>query len=196
MKYEDTPSAKNWLGTPAENPKEVTYEEGIYVGYRYFNTFKVKPSYEFGFGKSYTDFSYSDLKLSSATFKNNLKVTVKITNTGKVSGKEIVELYLSAPQKLVDKPNAELKAFAKTKELKPGESEIVTMELKPEDLASFVTAQSSWIAEAGTYKISIGASSLDVKQSAEFQLNQNIIVKKVQPVFKAEKEFSDLKSKN
>ena len=196
MKYEDTPSAKNWLGTPAENPKTVTYEEGIYVGYRYFNTFKVKPSYEFGFGKSYTDFSYSDLKLSSATFKNNLKVTVKITNTGKVSGKEIVELYLSAPQKLVDKPNAELKAFAKTKELKPGESQIVTMELKPEDLASFVTAQSSWIAEAGTYKISIGASSLDVKQSAEFQLNQNIIVKKVQPVFKAEKEFSDLKSKN
>ena len=196
MKYEDIPSAKNWLGTPAENPKEVTYEEGIYVGYRYFNTFKVKPSYEFGFGKSYTDFSYSDLKLSNSTFKNNLKVTVKITNTGKVSGKEIVELYLSAPQKLVDKPNAELKAFAKTKELKPGESEIVTMELKPENLASFVTAQSSWIAEAGTYKISIGASSLDVKQSAEFQLNQNIIVKKVQPVFKAEKEFSDLKSKN
>ena len=196
MKYEDIPSAKNWLGTPAENPKEVTYEEGIYVGYRYFNTFKVKPSYEFGFGKSYTDFSYSDLKLSNSTFKNNLKVTVKITNTGKVSGKEIVELYLSAPQKLVDKPNAELKAFAKTKELKPGESEIVTMELKPENLASFVTAQSSWIAEAGTYKISIGASSLDVKQSAEFQLNKDIIVKKVQPVFKAEKEFSDLKSKN
>ena len=196
MKYEDIPSAKNWLGTPAENPKEVTYEEGIYVGYRYFNTFKVKPSYEFGFGKSYTDFSYSDLKLSNSTFKNNLKVTVKITDTGKVSGKEIVELYLSAPQKLVDKPNAELKAFAKTKELKPGESEIVTMELKPENLASFVTAQSSWIAEAGTYKISIGASSLDVKQSAEFQLNKDIIVKKVQPVFKAEKEFSDLKSKN
>ena len=105
-------------------------------------------------------------------------------------------MYLSAPQKLVDKPNAELKAFAKTKELKPSESEIVTMELKPEDLASFVTVQSSWIAEAGTYKISIGASSLDVKQSAEFQLNQDIIVKKVQPVFKAEKEFSDLKSKN
>ena len=96
---------------------------------------------------------------------------------------------------MVDKPNAELKAFAKTKELKPGESEIVTMELKPEDLASFVTAQSSWIYEAGTYKISIGASSLDVKQSAEFQLNQDIIVKKVQPVFKIEKEFSDLKSK-
>ena len=67
---------------------------------------------------------------------------------------------------------------------------------KPEDLASFVTAQSSWIAEAGTYKISIGASSLDVKQIAEFQLNKDIIVKKVQPVFKAEKEFSDLKSKN
>ncbi len=196
MKYEDTPSAKNWLGTPTENPKEVTYEEGIYVGYRYFNTFKVKPSYEFGFGKSYTDFSYSDLKLSNSTFKNNLRVTVKITNTGKVSGKEIVELYLSAPHKLVDKPNAELKAFAKTKELKPGESEIVTMELKPEDLASFVTAQSSWIAEAGTYKIAIGASSLDEKQNAEFQLNKDIIVKKVQPVFKAEKEFSDLKSVN
>lgn len=84
---------------------------------------------------------------------------------------------------MVDKPNAELKAFAKTKELKPGESQIVTMELKQEDLASFVTAQSSWIAEAGTYKISIGASSLDVKQSADFQLNKDIIVKKVQTFF-------------
>ena len=112
------------------------------------------------------------------------KRQVKITNTGKVSGKEIVELYLSAPQKLVDKPNAELKSFAKTKELKPGESQIITMELKSEDLASFVTAHSSWIAEAGTYKVAIGASSLNVKQSAEFQLNKDIIVLKVQPTFK------------
>lgn len=196
MKYEDTPSAKNWLGTPANDPKEVTYEEGIYVGYRYYNTFNVKPSYEFGFGKSYTDFSYSDVKISSSTFKKDLKVTVKITNTGKLAGKEIVELYLTAPHKMIDKPSSELKAFAKTKTLKPGESEWITMQLKPEDLASFIPAKSAWIAEAGIYKIDLGASSLDVIQTSEFQLKKDLVVKKVQPVFKADKEFSDLKPKN
>lgn len=196
MKYEDTPSAKNWLGTPANDPKEVTYEEGIYVGYRYFNTFNVKPSYEFGFGKSYTDFSYSDVKISSSTFKKDLKVTVKITNTGKLAGKEIVELYVAAPHKMIDKPSTELKAFAKTKTLKPGESEWITMQLKPEDLASFIPAKSARIAEAGIYKIDLGASSLDVRQTSEFQLKKDLVVKKVQPVFKADKEFSDLKPKN
>ena len=87
VKYEDTPSAKNWIGTPAENPTSVTYEEGVYVGYRYFNTFKVKPSYEFGYGLSYTTFDVSNLKLSSKTFANKITATVTVKNTGKIAGK-------------------------------------------------------------------------------------------------------------
>ncbi|WP_369678594.1 glycoside hydrolase family 3 C-terminal domain-containing protein [Chryseobacterium sp. ERMR1:04] len=193
VKYVDTPSAKNFPGVPAENPKEVTYEEGVYVGYRYFNTFNVKPSYEFGFGKSYTSFDYSNIKISSPTFKDKLEVKVTVKNSGKVAGKEVVELYLSAPNKLIDKPKSELKAFAKTKELQPGESETITLQLNPKDLASFITEKSAWVAEKGKYKIAVGASSLDIKQTAEFEVNSDLVVEKVQHVFPADKQFKDLR---
>ncbi len=120
IKYTDTPSAKNFPGIPADNPSDVTYQEGVYVGYRYFSTFGVKPSYEFGFGKSYTTFDYSDIKINSAVFDKSVSVSVKVTNTGTVAGKEVVQLYVAAPNKSIDKPIHELKGFAKTKELKPG----------------------------------------------------------------------------
>ncbi|KFC20586.1 glycoside hydrolase family 3 C-terminal domain-containing protein [Chryseobacterium sp. FH1] len=193
VNYTDHASAKNFPGIPADNPKEVTYEEGVYVGYRYFNTFNVKPSYEFGFGKSYTDFAYSNLKLNSKTFNNKLEVTVDIKNTGKVAGKEVVELYLSAPNQSIDKPKSELKAYAKTKDLKPGESQTITLTLNPKDLASYITAKSAWVAEAGNYKVSVGASSLDIKQTADFSLPKELVVEKVQHVFPADKQFDDLK---
>lgn len=193
VKYSDTPSAKNFPGVPAENPKEVTYEEGIYVGYRYFDTFNVKPSYEFGYGKSYTNFDYSNVKLSSSTFKNKIEVSIEVKNTGKVAGKEVVQLYLSAPHQSIDKPKAELKAFAKTKELQPNETQTITLSLSPKDLASFITAKSAWIAEQGKYKVSIGASSQDIKQSVEFSLPKELVVEKVQHVFPADKQFNDLK---
>ena len=193
VKYSDTPSAKNFPGVPAENPKEVTYEEGIYVGYRYFNTFNVKPSYEFGYGKSYTNFDYSHPKISSPTFKDNIEISIDIKNTGKIAGKEVVQLYVSAPHQSIDKPASELKAFAKTKELQPGESQTVTLSLSPKDLASFITEKSAWIAESGSYKASIGASSLDIKQNVEFSLPKELIVEKIQHVFPADKKFEDLK---
>ncbi|WP_415326929.1 glycoside hydrolase family 3 C-terminal domain-containing protein [Chryseobacterium sp. MMS23-Vi53] len=193
VKYSDTPSAKNFPGVPAENPKEVTYEEGVYVGYRYFNTFNVKPSFEFGYGKSYTSFDYSAIKISSPIFKNKIEVSVEVKNVGKASGKEVVQLYLSAPHQSIDKPKSELKAFAKTKELKPGENQTVTFTLSPKDLASFITEKSAWIAESGSYKISIGASSLDIKQNVEFSLPKKLTVEKVQHVFPADKKFEDLK---
>lgn len=193
VNYADHASAKNFPGIPADNPKEVTYEEGVYVGYRYFNTFNVKPSYEFGFGKSYTDFAYSNLKLNSKTFNNKLEVSVEVKNTGKVAGKEVVELYLSAPNQSIDKPKSELKAYAKTKDLKPGESQTITLTLNPKDLASYITAKSAWVAEAGNYKVSVGASSSDIKQTAEFSLPKELTVEKVQHVFPADKQFEDLK---
>jgi beta-glucosidase len=193
VKYEDTPSFKNWNGTPAENPTSVTYEEGVYVGYRYFNTFGVKPAYEFGYGLSYTNFDVSGLKLSAATFANKLTATVTVENTGKTAGKEVVQLYLSAPSKNTDKPSAELKAFAKTKLLQPGESQTFTLTINPKDLASFVTDKNAWIAEAGTYKVAIGTSSLNIKQTASFSLAKELMVEKTNSSFALDTKFSDLK---
>jgi beta-glucosidase len=193
INYADHASAKNFPGIPADNPKDVTYQEGLYVGYRYFNTFGVKPSYEFGYGKSYTDFAYSNIKTNSKTFNNRLEVTVEVKNTGKTAGKEVVELYVSAPGKNIDKPKSELKAYAKTKELKPGESQTITLTLNPKDLASFETVKSAWIAEAGNYKVSVGASSLDIRQTAEFSVPKELVVEKVQHILPADEKFEDLK---
>lgn len=193
VKYSDTPSAKNFPGIPADNPKEVTYQEGIYVGYRYFNTFNIKPSYEFGFGSSYTTFDFTDVKLSAPTFNATLTVSVTVKNTGKTAGKEVVQVYLSAPSKSIDKPKEELKAFAKTKELKPGESETLKLTLSPKDLASFLESRSAWIAEAGTYKVLVGASSLDIKKSAEFSVAKEITVEKVTKAFELDSKFTELK---
>jgi beta-glucosidase len=193
VKYTDTPSAKNFPGIPVDNPKEVTYEEGVYVGYRYYNTFNVKTSYEFGFGSSYTTFDYTAVKLSSPTFKDKLTVSVTVKNTGKVTGKEVVQVYLSAPSKSIDKPKEELKAFAKTKELKPGESETLQLTLSPKDLASFLENKSAWIAEAGNYKVLIGASSSDIKKTAEFSVANEITVEKVKKAFELDSKFTELK---
>lgn len=193
VKYTDTPSAKNFPGTPADNPTDVTYQEGVYVGYRYFSTFGVKPSYEFGYGKSYTTFDYSDIKINSAIFDKSVSVSVKVTNTGTVAGKEVVQLYVSAPNKSIDKPVHELKGFAKTKELKSGESEVVDLSLQPKDIASFITTKSAWIAENGSYKVEIGASSKDIRGTVTFSLPSDIEVEKVKHVFAPDTQFTDLK---
>ena len=140
-RYEDVPSAKTFPGTEFPDkattgmlgmkaiPAEVTYDEGIYVGYRYFNTFNVKPTYEFGYGLSYTNFSYNNLKLSTPVFSDNITATVTVTNAGNVAGKEVVQLYLSAPAIKLDKPSEELKAFAKTALLQPGNHRIYLLHL-------------------------------------------------------------------
>ena len=141
-------------------PAVVTYEEGIYVGYRYYETFKVKPAYEFGYGLSYTNFTYSNLKLSSTKFSGTVTVTVDVKNTGTAVGKEVAELYLSAPAKKLDKPSIELKGFVKTRLLKPGESwDPLFLLLTAGVSSSFDPATSSWLAEAGKYDVKVGASS-------------------------------------
>jgi beta-glucosidase len=193
VNYQDVPSAKTFPGKELEAPKpaaqgaisfgrsvpaEVTYEDGIYVGYRYYETFKVKPSYEFGFGLSYTNFTYSNLKISSAKFSGSITVTVDIKNSGTAAGKEVAELYLSAPAVKLDKPSIELKGFAKTKLLQPGESQTLSFVIDSRRLASFDTASSSWIAEAGKYDVKIGASSKDIRLTASFNLAKDITVKK------------------
>ena len=138
------------------------YEEDIYVGYRYFDSFDVPVSYPFGFGLSYTTFEYSDAKIAEKGEAYEVTVTVK--NTGAREGKEVVELYISAPDnKAANKPAKELKAFAKTKNLKPGESETIKMEVKAADLASFDEAASAWVVAEGEYQFLVAASAQDIK---------------------------------
>jgi beta-glucosidase len=195
VKYEDVPSSKNFPGTPVDRPKDVVYEEGIYVGYRYYNSFDVKTSYPFGYGLSYTSFAYSNLKLSSSTFKGSVQATVTVTNSGKVAGKEVVQLYLSAPAKSMDKPVQELKGFAKTGLLKPGASQTITFTLNGNDLASFDTAQSAWIADSGEYTVKIGTSSEDSKLTKSFKLAKDILVEKTHKALVPQVLINELKRK-
>jgi beta-glucosidase len=171
---------------------EVTYEEGIYVGYRYYSTFKIKPVYEFGYGLSYTDFSYSNLKTSAPAMTDNLQVSVTVTNSGSVAGKDVVQLYVSAPNKKLDKPVSELKGFAKTKLLQPGESQEISFSLSPAELASFDTKTSSWVAEAGNYTVRVGTSEKTF-QSGTFKLAKDIMTEKVNKVLVPKEPVNDLK---
>jgi beta-glucosidase len=193
VKYEDEPSATSFPGTPANHPTESVYNEGIYVGYRYFNTFGVKTAYPFGYGLSYTKFTYSNLKLSSATFSKKITATLTVTNAGKTAGKEVVQLYLNAPKTSLDKPLEELKGFAKTTLLKPGESQTLTFTLDPKNLASFNTGKSAWIADAGKYIVKIGASSQDIQLSKPFTLAKTLTVETDHKALVPQVAISELK---
>jgi beta-glucosidase len=205
--YPDVPSAKNFPGkefplpegekpNPMQGkPSEVVYQEGIYVGYRYYNSFKVKPAYEFGYGLSYTKFKFSDIKVSSPNFNGSITVKVTVKNTGIVAGKEVAQLYLSAPAQNIDKPESELKGFAKTGLLAPGQSQFMVFTLHPADLASFYTDQSAWIADAGEYKVKIGSSSRNTEKTVSFNLAKAIVTEKVHPVLKPEVPIAELKNK-
>ena len=144
-----------------KNVDYTVYEEGIYVGYRWFDTQNIEVSYPFGYGLSYTTFEYSQPTIQAGKTETTVSVVVK--NTGAYAGKEVVQLYVSAPKGALDKPVHELKAFAKTAELQPGDSQMITFVVNNEDLASFDEAQSAWVVDAGTYNFHIGASSRDIK---------------------------------
>jgi len=178
-KYSDVSSAKNFPGATGVDPLNVIYEEGIYTGYRYYDTYKVKPVYEFGYGLSYTKFDVSGLKLSATTFNKNITAKVTVKNTGTVAGKEVVQIYIAAPANSIDKPTHELKAFEKTKLLKPGESQTLTFTITASDLASYLPSIASWVAEAGTYTLKAGVSSRDMRQSKSFSLAIEVITEKV-----------------
>jgi len=132
------------------------------VGYRYFDSFNVPVSYPFGYGLSYTTFDYSDAKIAKKD--DGYEVTVSVKNSGKHEGKEVVELYVSAPNnKTANKPVKELKAFAKTKSLKPSESETITLKVNVADLASFDEEASAWVVAKGEYEFIVAASAQDIK---------------------------------
>lgn len=144
------------------------HEEDIYVGYRYFDTFKKEVAYPFGFGLSYTTFEMG--KPSVKANGKNIEVSVTVKNTGKVAGKQVAQVYVTAPKGAYEKPAKELKAFGKTRELKPGESQTLKMTLEKRDLASFDEANSQWKVDAGNYLFQVGTDVESIKGTATLKV--------------------------
>ena len=179
INYMDIPSSRNfpylWDMTKGrkgdrKNVDYTDYAEGIWVGYRYFQTNDVEVSYPFGYGLSYTDFAYSKPMVKAN--KDGFTATIKVTNTGRIAGREVVELYVAAPAGGLEKPICELKAFAKTKLLAPGQSETLTMKVSAYEMASFNEEHSAWETAAGKYLVLIGASVNDIRAAAPFHLGK------------------------
>ena len=188
--FEDIPAGKNFPVNHAElnaesrrnrnNPDRkpiknfdyTDYAEGLDVGYRYFDKYPELVSYPFGYGLSYTTFEYSNPTIK--TEADLFKLTVTVKNTGKYAGKEAVQVYVTAPESKLVKPVKELKAFAKTKELKPGEEEVLEFTFSQYDLASYNESMAAWVTEAGYYQVSFAASAQDIRQTASFNIAQEI----------------------
>lgn len=145
------------------------HEEGIYVGYRYYDTFHRQVAYPFGYGMSYTTFAFSNL--SAKKSGDNVVVSVTVKNTGSTEGKQVAQIYVAAPKGRLEKPARELKAFAKTGLLKPGQSETLTMNILMRDIASFDEAGSQWIVEPGTYDFLVGDNVESIKEETTLQLD-------------------------
>ena len=176
-------------GGPKRQTKNVDYTEyaeGIYVGYRYFQTADVPVSYPFGYGKSYTTFEYSKPVVKATA--DGFTATITVKNTGSVAGKEAVQLYVTAPAGGLEKPAFELKGFAKTKTLAPGEAQTLTINVDKYTLASFNEATSAWETAAGTYKVMFGADAADIRGTGEYKLKKaeswpvNNVLAPAQPV--------------
>ena len=157
-------------GSPIKGVHYTNHDEDIYVGYRYFDTFRKPVAYPFGFGMSYTTFAYS--KPTVKVSGDNIVLTVEVINTGKVEGKEAVQVYVTAPEAGLEKPSKELKSFAKTRSLAPGESQRLTMTIPIRDLASYDEQNAQWLTAPGTYTFSIAANIADVRCTATAQLKQ------------------------
>lgn len=185
-KLSDVSSTKNFPGTALDPdqkpanilmgiPAEEKYEEGIFIGYRYFDTFKVETSYPFGFGLSYTEFGYDNLEVSRDTDQINLDFEVK--NIGDKSGREVVEIFVHSPDGEVEKPEKELKAFYKTKLLQPDESESISLQINVDDLGYYDSETNSWKLDGGAYEIIVARNAEDPELKAEVSLEGKTISK-------------------
>jgi beta-glucosidase len=177
-KFEDSPGANyipkgeslyvNWDGDmdfkrPIHN---IEYKEGVFVGYRWYESKNIEPLYHFGFGLSYTSFEYSDIKVSSAEVTKDGELTVSFTvkNIGKVAGAEVAQLYIQDVQASVPRPVKELKGFKKVF-LNAGESKEVSIHLSEKDFAYWDVNKKGWYAEPGDFNLLVGASSNDIRQT-------------------------------
>lgn len=169
LKLSDNPSYLNFGGG-----EKVEYHEGVFVGYRYYDTKEMDVAYPFGYGLSYTTFACSDLKISNEnpTDKDTITVSVDVTNTGNMAGKEVVQLYVKDCTHSAIRPEKELKGFEKVF-LNPGETKTVTMELDKRSFAWYNTELHDWFAASGEYKLLVGTSSRDIHLEGRIHLNSS-----------------------
>jgi beta-glucosidase len=167
VRLEDSPA---FINASYPGCREVNYGEGIFVGYRYYDKRDVMPLFPFGHGLSYTTFTYHDLKVAKRVKVGEpVKVTMEVKNTGKVAGKEVVQLYVSDSKSSLPRPPKELKGFAKVA-LKSGESKLVEFTLDERSLAFYDPHKAAWVAEPGEFEVLLGSSSRDIRLKAKFTL--------------------------
>lgn len=177
VNYEDYSSSENF-GANDNNITQEDYTDDIYVGYRYFDTFNITPAYEFGYGMSYTDFNM-DIK-DVTVDAENVKVDVKVTNIGnKYAGKEVVQVYFSAPDGDLEKPYQELAAYGKTDTLKPGESQTLTLSYATTEMSSYSQEMASYVMEAGDYVVRVGNSSRNTSVEAVVTLDNDAVTEQL-----------------
>ena len=182
--YEDYPSSKNFSHNNGDTNDEY-YSDGIYVGYRYFDTFNVTPNYCFGYGKGYTDFE-TEVRDVEADDKN-VTVTASVKNIGDTfAGKEVVQVYYSAPDGTIEKPYQELGGFGKSDLLSPGESQTITISFPTRSMASYDEKKAAWVLEAGTYYIRVGNSSRTTKVAAALNLKETVVTVQGKNLFPAD----------
>ena len=175
------------------DPNDTLYKEGIYVGYRYFDTLNKNVLFPFGYGLSYTKFEINILDTKVDNTIVNIKVNVK--NIGKYTGKEVIEAYISKPNNRLDNPYQDLAGFSKTKELKPNEDEDLIISFDLTDISSYDKENMSYILESGKYILRVGNSSRDTKVAAILELDEDVDIKRVKNLFKSP-DFDDFKGFN
>lgn len=190
--YEDYPFSEEFSHNNG-NLDDAYYKEGIYVGYRYFDTFDVTPAYCFGYGKSYSEF---DIRVDGwKADEKEITVWVTVENKGPYPGKEVVQMYYSAPEGILEKPYQELGAFGKTRLLQVGESQQLTLICPIESMASYWENGQAWLLEKGTYYIRIGNSSRNTHIVGAVRLNKSIVTQKVKNLFPGDKNIDELTAK-
>lgn len=192
VRYADYPCADTFAYCNGDTLQE-DYNEGIYVGYRYFDSFRVAPRYPFGYGLSYTSFEMGQAEVSMDG--TTVNVCVPVTNTGAAyAGKEVVQIYVSSPDGRMEKEYQSLRAFAKTRELKPGETETVKLTFPMESCASFDMDNGAWVLEAGDYVLRVGNSSVGTKAAALLRLDKEVWTQKVDHVCPLKKKLDLLQA--
>lgn len=191
VKYMDYPSSAKFSHN--ESVHDEMYEDGIYVGYRYFDTFSVRPLYPFGYGISYTTFEITPKDVT--VDKSNVKITVEVKNTGNTyAGKEVVQVYYSAPDGKMEKPYQELAAYKKTSLLAPNASEIMEISYPVKDMASYCENCAAWVLEQGEYVIRVGNSSASTKAAAVLTLDTTVKTCVVRNLFALDTDLKEIKS--
>ena len=190
QRYEDFPSSAKFSHNDGDTKHE-PFEEGIYVGYRYFDSFGVKPEFPFGFGLSYTTFSASDETVEVSPEKVTLSVTV--TNTGSTySGKEVIQMYAACPQTSLQKEFKRLVGFAKTKTLAPGESQRLLIEAPAKYFASFSEEKSAWIIETGDYGLFAGNVSDRLKTLAVLRVEEDVVMESTTHILPLDEQLDEI----